>query len=181
MNGYFGDPIRVEQFERAIVIKFSRPESRNPLSTRVLSRIESTLSELVDDEDRRSLVFTGTNSGFASGADLNEIAALAGDNVREFARRGQMLMSLIEDHPSDTFAAINGFCFGGALDLALSCRNRIASPNATFCHPGVGLGIITGWAMEMFLTAEPIKAPEALRIGLVDKIVDDPLAEALNR
>jgi enoyl-CoA hydratase len=84
-------------------------------------------------------------------------------------------------------AFVNGFCFGGALDLALSCKKRIAAPNATFCHPGANLGIMTGWggtqrlprligeakALEMFLTAKRVDAIEALRIGLVDEISEE--------
>jgi enoyl-CoA hydratase/carnithine racemase len=93
-----------------------------------------------------------------------------------------------------TIAAINGYCFGGALDLAVACRHRIASPNAQFAHPGVSLGIITGWGgtqrlprligetptLEMLLTAGRFDAEWALRRGLVDEIADDPLEYALD-
>ena len=93
----------------------------------------------------------------------------------------------------DTVAAINGFCFGGALDLALSCRRRIAVATAEFCHPGVGLGIITGWggtqrlprlvgetaALEMFMTARRVSAEDALRIGLIDEVTNDPVMAAV--
>lgn len=92
-----------------------------------------------------------------------------------------------------TIAAVNGFCFGGALDLALSCDKRIAAPEAEFSHPGVNLGIITGWggtqrlprlvgaaaALEMFMTAERVSAEKALRIGLIDAVSADPLRSAL--
>jgi len=95
--------------------------------------------------------------------------------------------------PQATVAGVNGYCFGGGLDLALACDKRIAAPNATFCHPGAGLGIITGWggtrrlprlvgrgnALSMFFTAEPINAYEALRIGLIDEIDPDPVAAAM--
>ncbi len=185
--------IQIEKKGETLIVIFCRPEIRSPLSLLVLDEIDEILDAQVGVAG--TIVFTGMNDVFASGADLNEIATLDRESALDFARRGQKLMRLIEDHPSDTVAAINGFCFGGALDLALSCRSRIASPSATFCHPGVGLGIITGWggtqrlprqigegaALEMFLTAVPINAREALRIGLVDMLVDDPLAEALNR
>jgi enoyl-CoA hydratase/carnithine racemase len=96
-------------------------------------------------------------------------------------------MQKINDLDQTTTAAINGYCHGGALDLALACDRRVASPNATFCHPGVGLGIITGWggtqrlprlvgatnASMMFFTAKPINAEEALRIGLIDAITNE--------
>ena len=91
-----------------------------------------------------------------------------------------------------TFAVINGYCFGGALDLALACKRRIASPNARFAHPGAGLGIITGWggtqrlprligqanSLEIFFTASPIDAGRALSIGLIDEIARNTLAVA---
>ena len=110
-----------------------------------------------------------------------------------FARHGQKLMNAICELSVPTIAAINGYCFGGGLDLALACGRRIASPNAVFCHPGVGLGIITGWggtqrlprsvgegiALEMLMTAARVSATEALRFGLIDTIADDVLYEAL--
>lgn len=130
---------------------------------------------------------------FASGADLREIADVAEDEAREFSRRGQALMNKIAGCGCETIAAVNGICFGGALDLALSCDRRIASPDALFSHPGANLGIITGWggtqrlprligrgrALEMFFTAKRVGADEALTIGLVDEISDDPLRSAL--
>jgi enoyl-CoA hydratase/carnithine racemase len=102
-------------------------------------------------------------------------------------------MSKINASEKETIAAVNGFCFGGALDLALACDKRIASPNAVFSHPGANLGIITGWggtqrlprlvgeakALEMFMTAKRVAANEALKIGLIDKISENPLAETL--
>jgi enoyl-CoA hydratase/carnithine racemase len=82
---------------------------------------------------------------------------------------------------------------GGALDLALSCKRRIASPRSVFAHPGANLGIMTGWsgtqilprligearALEIFLTAKLVDAKEALRINLIDRISDDPLPESV--
>jgi enoyl-CoA hydratase/carnithine racemase len=103
-------------------------------------------------------------------------------------------MMQISQLPLTTVAAINGFCFGGALDLALACGQRIASPDAVFSHPGADLGIITGWggtqrlprligharALEMFFTAQRVDAREALSIGLVDAVSEDPVASALS-
>jgi enoyl-CoA hydratase/carnithine racemase len=146
-----------------------------------------------NDPSVNRVVFTGTDDVFASGADLREIAMITPDNAADFARRGQNLMNAISQLPQTVIAAINGFCFGGALDLALACDRRIASPNAQFAHPGAGLGIITGWGgtqrlprlvgraatLEMFFTASPITAERAFRIGLIDDIADEPLEAAL--
>jgi enoyl-CoA hydratase len=182
--------ILTEQHERSLLIRFSRPEIRNPLSVEVLGLIDEVLANLETRDEIARLVFTGTDNIFASGANLNEIAEVNGGNAMEFAERGQALMNRIAALPQETVAAVNGFCYGGALDLALACRRRIASPGATFCHPGAGLGIMTGWggtqrlprlvgeaaALEMFLTGEPVNADGALRIGLIEKISDDPAA-----
>lgn len=183
--------IVTERIGEALVVQFTRPEIRNPLSRNVVER----LHEIVDsmDDNTNKVIFTGTGDAFASGANLNEIASLSSDNAPEFARLGQSLMQRIDELPQLVVAAINGFCFGGALDLALSCDIRVASPNARIAHPGASLGIITGWsgtqrlprligtafANEMFFTASPIDAERALRIGLIDAITDDVVARAL--
>lgn len=172
--------------DRTIIIRFTRPEIRSPLSVAVLDGLERTLDE-IDQTVPDRVIFTGVGNTFASGADLREIAAVTEETAADFARRGQRLMAKIAALPFETVAAINGYCFGGALDLVLSCDVRIASHEAKFAHPGAGLGIITGWggtqrlprlvgeaaALEMFFTATLIDAAEALRIGLVDLVADD--------
>jgi enoyl-CoA hydratase/carnithine racemase len=171
----------------SFVIRFNRPEIRSPLSVHVLDEIDGILDRVSLETER--LIFTGVDGVFASGADLREIAELPIDSVREFAERGQRLMDRFSDLTFETFAAIDGPCYGGALDLALACDRRICSPRSTFCHPGAGLGIITGWggtqrlprligegnALEMVFTALPIDAKRARDIGLVSGVVDEPL------
>jgi enoyl-CoA hydratase/carnithine racemase len=158
-------------------------------------KVVEELQRRVDDAlaaSVKKVVFTGREGVFASGADLREIANVTGDSASEFALRGQRLMDSIASLGALTIAAVDGFCFGGALDLALACKMRIASPQSLFSHPGASLGIITGWggtqrlprlvgqanALEMFFLAKRIDAEEALKIGLVDRIADDPLAIA---
>jgi enoyl-CoA hydratase/carnithine racemase len=183
----------LKKITKAIVIRFNRPEIRSPLSIFVLDELCEILDEVSEDLTIETIIFTGKADVFASGADLREIAEVTKDTAREFALRGQNLMNKINASEKKTIAAINGFCFGGALDLALACHKRIASPNAVFSHPGVSLGIITGWggtqrlprlvgeakALEMFLTTKRVDAVEALRIGLIDKISENPVAESL--
>ena len=167
------------------MVRFARPKERNPLSVAVLNELDSHISTL--NESIKALIFTGSEDVFASGANLREIAALkTKTEVREFGLRGQRLMQRIADLPFPTIAAVNGYCFGGAFDLALACCIRIASTNAVFSHPGANLGIITGWggtqrlprivgeaaALEMFLTAKRVEANEALRIGLISEICE---------
>jgi len=183
--------VESEIVDGCLIITFTRPEVRNPLSVSVLIELLSILNAV--DAAIRTVIFTGSDDVFASGADLREIAEVTKDEAPAFARRGQSLMNRICDLEQTTIAAINGYCFGGALDLALACDRRIASPAAKFAHPGAGLGIITGWggtqrlprlvgtanALEMFFTASPVDAERALPIGLVDEIADDPLERAL--
>ena len=184
------DDLRIEDVGSARIVHFTRPEIRNPLSIAVLEQLDRIVSS-----DCELLIFTGTDTVFASGANLREIAAVTADNVHEFALRGQTLMERIACLPQTTIAAINGYCFGGALDLALACDHRIASPNAQFAHPGASLGIITGWggtqrlprligeanALEMLFTAASMTAKRAFEIGLADEIADNPLAAALSK
>lgn len=185
--------IKVETFENLAVIQFIRPEMKNPLSIETLEEIRETFTSLDSNPAIAAIIFTGSGDAFASGANIKEISQItAANDAREFALRGQNLMQRIYRSNKLTVAAVDGFCMGGALDLALCCKTRIASPRSIFAHPGVNLGIVTGWggtqllprllgeakALEMFLTAKKVEASEALRIGLIDKISDNPLDDA---
>ena len=186
------DLVSVEYSGGRIVVRFISPQTRNPLSSEVLELLDKVVAYSESEIDIQALIFTGTDDVFASGADLREILALDPEAAHDFAIRGQTLMGRISALRLETVAAINGYCFGGALDLALACKRRIALANATFCHPGVGLGIIAGWggtqrlprlvgagaASEMFFTTEPISSAKALVIGLIDAI-DDAFVEAI--
>ena len=185
--------VETDIIDGSLIVRFTRPEIRNRLSASVMSELHKIIDDCANNEGLSTVIFTGTGNVFASGADLREIAAVTPATAAEFARNGQALMSKIVALPQRTVAAINGYCFGGALDLALACDRRVASPDARFAHPGTGLGIITGWggtqrlprlvgtafALELFFTAAPITADRALGIGLVDEIADDPLARAI--
>lgn len=187
------DAILTEKLERTLVVRFNRPAIRSPLSIAVLERLHKLVDETVIGTGVERVIFTGVKDVFASGADLREIAAVTVGGAAEYALRGQTLMSKIAAFPQITIAAVNGFCFGGALDLALACKMRLASPNALFSHPGSGLGIMTGWggtqrlprligeaaALEMLFSGKRVGADEALRIGLIDAVAADPLADSL--
>lgn len=104
-------------------------------------------------------------------------------------------MHAIANFPAPVYAAISGYCMGGGLDLALACHHRIASPNAIFGHRGAALGLITGWggtqrlprligkaaALAMFIAAERITAPQALQIGLIETVAENPEAASIKR
>lgn len=185
--------ISVRFLDENALIQFTRPEIRNPLSVFVLESLNEILNDIESRKNLEKIIFTGKDDVFASGADLREIAEITKVTATEFALRGQNLMRKIESSSKETIAAINGFCFGGALDLALCCKKRIASPNAVFSHPGANLGIMTGWggtqrlprlvgeamALKLFFLAKRVDAIEALRIGLIDEISENPLETAL--
>jgi len=183
----------LEKMGSDLIVRFARPEARSPLSISVLDQLRDIVHSVAVDTSVNRVVFSGMDDVFASGADLREIAAVDGGGARQFALRGQTLMTKISELPQITVAAVNGFCFGGALDLALSCDHRIASPAAQFSHPGGSLGIMTGWggtqrllrlvgrgfALEMFFTGKRVGADEALKFGLIDLVAVEPVAEAI--
>jgi enoyl-CoA hydratase len=175
------------------ILRFNRPVKRNPLSLSTLQELERSLSTLLPRENIRAIIFTGSNDVFASGADIRELAQLNPASALELSRFGQGLFQSIADARQITIAAINGYCMGGALDLALACDIRIASRGAVFSHPGGKLGIITGWggtqrlpriigrarAIELFVTTGRYSSEAALEMGLVSRVADPVLEIAV--
>jgi enoyl-CoA hydratase/carnithine racemase len=172
----------VEERERTAIVRLNRPAERNSLSNATLAELETTIAALTLRPHISAIIFTGTDDVFASGANIRELQQLTPSAALAFARRGQQLMQAIAAAPPLTIAAVNGYCMGGGLDLALACDLRCAAPDAVFAHPGARLGIITGWggtqrlpeligtarALEMFLTARRVTSAEALACGLVN-------------
>jgi enoyl-CoA hydratase/carnithine racemase len=183
----------VEEHDALAVIRINRPAERNPLSISTLEGLDEALSALLARPNFSAIIFTGTGDVFASGADIRELRELTPAAAIEFARRGQGLFQKIADAPPLTVAAINGYCMGGGLDLALSCKLRCAVRGAVIAHPGARLGIITGWggtqrlarligsarALEMFATALRVTGAEAFEMGLVDRLGESALGCAL--
>jgi len=156
------------------------------LEIRVMDALESEIVRLADAPEIAGAVITGTDRVFAAGAEIAEVARLTPTSALEFSRRGQEVLGRIASIAKPVVAAIRGYCIGG-LDLALACRARIAAAEAVFAHPGVTLGIITGWggtqrlprligrgrALELLVTGGRIRANEALAWGLVSKVSAD--------
>ena len=173
------------------VLRLTSTDGTNRLTRAAVLALTEQVEQLLDDP--QPLILTGNAHFFSAGAELREIAALGGADAYDFAKMGQRLMNAIADFPALTIAAVSGYCLGGGLDLALACHRRIAASNAIFGHRGAALGLITGWggtqrlprlvgkgrALQMFCAAEKLHAQEALRIGLVDEVADDPVAAAL--
>lgn len=185
-------PLVVEEHDVLAVLRLNRPRQRNPLSQSTLAALEQAFDSQTARPNVKSVIITGTDDVFASGADIRELQTLTPATAREFAARGQRLFQKIADARPLTIAAVNGYCMGGGLDLALACDVRVASPSALFAHPGARLGIITGWggtqrlprlvgaarALEFFVSARRVTAEEALRVGLISRVADDPLGAA---
>ncbi len=133
----------------------------------VLTRLRvQALTEAIEEMARTPptrLVITGNNKFFSAGADLGEITQIRGAEAIEFAKMGQRLMKAVASFPSPTIAAVQGYCMGGGLDLALACSGRIAAPNAIFGHRGAALGLITGWGGHT-----TIAAPDWQGTGVAD-------------
>ena len=183
-------PAIVTEIIHSIAIpRFNRPSQRNALSFSTLQELKSILSILLPRDDVGAIILTGTRDVFASGADIRELTQLYPAAAHEFSRFGQTLFQSFADAKQITIAAINGYCMGGALDMALSCDIRVASKDAVFSHPGAKLGIITGWggtqrlpriigrsrAIEFFATAGRYPSEAALEMGLVTRVADPVL------
>ena len=178
---------------RCAVLELRSDDQTNRLTHSCVLELIKAVEDLAVGPLPASLILTGNEKFFSVGADLNEILQLRGAAAFEFAQLGQRLMSALEAFPVPTFAAIRGYCMGGGLDLALACRFRFAAPNALFGHRGAALGLITGWggtqrlaslvgrsqALQMFSAADRLSAAEALRIGLITKMCEDPLPVAV--
>ena len=183
----------IEIHDSAAVVRFNRPGQRNSLSVSTLQELSTALSGLFVRPDIHAIIFTGTGDVFASGADISELAQLNPSAARDFSRLGQQTFQQIADAKQVTIAAINGYCMGGGLDLALACDIRVASKDAVLSHPGAKRGIITGWggtqrlprligrqqALDLFLTARLVRSEEALELGLISRICDPVLSCAL--
>jgi len=179
------------------VVAFSPTEGHPRLSVAVLEELDTLLEEVRSAGLFRGVLIAANARSFATGADIEEVAALEGLRAREFAERGQSTCRRIEAFPLPVVAAIRGYCLGGGLDLALACHGRVATYGTSFGYPGAALGLLTGWggtqrlhrllgtatALQLFLTADRIPATQALSMGLVDELASsqDLLSVAARR
>jgi len=185
--------LSIERLHNVTIIRLASPDGTNRLTRHVVAELTYTIQRLSEVPKPKPLIITGDDRFFSAGADLQEIASLTAAAAIEFARAGQALMNLVAQFPAATCAAIRGYCMGGGLDLALACQRRLAAPNTVFGHRGAALGLITGWggthrlprligkgrALQMFLAAEKVGAAQALAIGLVERIAENPVNAAI--
>ena len=176
--------VTTERHESVALLTLNRPKALNALDRATLEGLRADLAEVTRDDSVRALVLTGAGRAFAAGADIAEMRSLSPMEAEAFSRLGHQTMRDLEALPIPTIAAVNGFALGGGCELALACDWIYASEKARFGQPEVALGLIPGfggtsrltrrvgvaWAKELVMTGEPIRAEEALRIGLANRI-----------
>jgi enoyl-CoA hydratase/carnithine racemase len=185
--------LRTERKDGYAVVVLDAPERLNAIGSETLAELNKTLDGLVADAGVRCLVVTGEGRAFSAGANIAEFAGFdtpvqfqdfLHDMTDTYARLERLRMPVI--------AAVNGFAFGGGLELVLSCDIRIAARSAWLGLPEIKLGILPGAggtqriirqlpravAMHMMMTGEPVSSDEALHHGLVNRVVDDGAALA---
>ena len=163
------------------------------LTRRVLSEIVSTFDELKGESDPPPLVLASAHPTiFLAGAHLGEIAELNPRSCIPYAELGRSVADRLTCHPAAVVAAVHGSCSGGGFDLVMACDAVIASPQATFSHPGVHRGLVTGWGgttslggalgcsvlRRVLLEGSDLSAATLKELGVVQTITDNPLAES---
>ncbi len=188
--------VNQEIIEGCGVIRINREEALNAINTDVIYALKKELRLLHRNARVGSIIITGTGSkAFIAGADIKEMEKLNSNEAMEFAKRGQDITRFLEEYSKPVIAAINGYALGGGCEIALACHIRVATTTSMFGQPEVKLGIIPGWggtqrlprligkghAIEMITSGNLISAQKALRIGLVNYIVepDQLMAKAL--
>ncbi|MFI5207785.1 MAG: enoyl-CoA hydratase-related protein [Gemmatimonadales bacterium] len=181
--------------DQIAVLTVNRPDKLNALNDQVVTDLAQAAAELKADAAVRGVILTGAGpKAFIAGADIGDLAKQGVMDGRARALKGQRMLESFERMGKPVLAAVNGFALGGGCELAMACHIRIASENARFGQPEVGLGITPGYggtqrlprivgkgnALYMLLTGEHVGAQDALRIGLVSKVVpqDQLMAEA---
>jgi enoyl-CoA hydratase len=166
------------------LITINRPEARNALNSKIIAELTDKLDEIAKSEIRCLIVTGAGEKSFVAGADIVEMKDFDPSQAEKFSISGNVLMEKLENMPMPVIAAVNGFALGGGCEMALSCDIRLASENAVFALPEVGLGILPGYggvqrlvrvvgvskAKELAFTGNKVKAPEAFELGLVSAV-----------
>ena len=166
------------------IITINNPKA-NTLSSNVIQELNHVLNELENNQQIRSLIITGHGDKFfIAGAEINEFLNKNSSEGRDHVRQIQFVLNRIQNFPKPIIAAINGYCLGGGLELAMSCDIMYASENTKMGQPEISLGIIPGGggtqrlpklvgkgkAKELMYTGDQISADEALKIQLIQKV-----------
>jgi enoyl-CoA hydratase len=176
----------VTRNEAVATITINRPDRLNALNAATIDELRAAVLEMRQDESVRTVIITGAGEkAFVAGADVAELSQQSPLGARITAQRGQHVFDLVETLGKPVIAAINGFALGGGCELAMACTLRVAADTARLGQPEINLGLIPGYggtqrlsrlvgrgrALELLLRGHQIDAAEALRIGLVDRVV----------
>ena len=188
--------VSCEVQDRVAVLTIDRPKALNALNPEVLNDLKAAF-EGIDQDVVRCVILTGAgDKSFVAGADIASMSTMTKAEGEAFGRLGNDVFLMVENFPLPVIAAVNGFALGGGNELAMSCDIRLASENALFGQPEVGLGITPGFggtqrlarvvgvgmAKQLVYSATNIKASEALRIGLVNAVyAPDQLMDAARK
>jgi enoyl-CoA hydratase len=178
--------LKLEIKDNIAIVTISRPQAMNALNTRFFQEMDSMIVDISARKEIRVMIITGEGKAFVAGADIAEMVDMDSEQGSNFSRIGQNTFSSLEKMNIPVIAAINGFALGGGCELAMGCDFRIASTLAKFGQPEVNLGLIPGYAatqrlprlvglsnaLYLLCTADMINAEEALRMGLVQKVVE---------
>ncbi len=185
--------IKLKKNQTTTWITLNRPHKLNAINATMLEELSEALDTIEKDANARCVIITGEGErAFSTGADITELQKLTPETASEYSRKGQQVFSKVEALSKPVVAAINGYALGGGLELALACDFRLASDHAELGFPEMKLGIIPGWggtqrlpwtvgaaeAKRLIMVGDRVKADEALRIGLVDKVVPQNRLEA---
>jgi enoyl-CoA hydratase/carnithine racemase len=178
--------LRVTDEPGVRVVTLDRPDARNALTPAGLDALAAAVTEA----PRPVVLLRGAGAAFCAGADLGTVAEAAADEpaARAFVERGQRTMRAVERADAAVVAGVDGAARGGGVELALACDLRVATPAATFGEPGVTFGLFGAWggtvrlpeavgashAADLSLSGRVVDAEEALAMGLVSRVVDDP-------
>jgi len=186
-----GHAATLTQVGPVALLTLERPQVRNALNRAMADALESALARLATAEDTRVVVVAGRGRSFCAGADISEMPALAPTEAEALAGRWQRIMDGFAALPQVTIAAVQGHALGGGLMLAIAQDLRVAEASARFGLPEVTLGFNPGYgiarlldiaggahARDLMLTARPVDAAEAFRMGLVTRVVPDGTLDA---
>ena len=185
-------PVDLTFRDGAAVLTLNRPEALNALSFAIIEEISAKLDKVAESGARVLLVTGAGDMAFCAGADIKELRNRDLVDQNRGAERGQAVFAKLETLPMPSVALINGYAFGGGLEIALACTFRLATANAKMGLPEIKLGLIPGYggtqrlprvigearALEMILTGRTVDAYEALRVGLVSQLVEGDVIEA---
>ncbi|MBW1613815.1 MAG: enoyl-CoA hydratase/isomerase family protein [Deltaproteobacteria bacterium] len=185
--------IKFSEDNGLVIITLDRPKAMNALNNELLDELEHVLTIIERDDELKVVIITGQEKFFSVGADIKEMRRLSSPlDVRSFSTKIQRVINSLELIPKPVIAAISGMALGGGCEMALACDLRIATENAVIGQPEIDIGIIPGaggtqrlpriigltTAKELLFTGRNVIASDALRIGLLNKVV--PTSKLLN-